>query len=297
MAVLTHLSAADIAAVLAPHGWRLLSARPASEGIENSNYLLRCEDGDGRPLGLVLTLLEHQSPSAAHWFADMLARLARHGLPVPAPVVAPFLLQERPALLSPWLPGAHVAAPAPDHCRQIGAFLAALHAVTPPADPPQSERAMLHALAAGLARLPAPWRARAEAVLARWDAVAPSPGTLLHADLFRDNALFEQDRLSGVLDFYHACIDRPAYDLAVALNDWCVQADGSADEARQRALLDGYGTLPEAERRLLPLALAVAALRFWLSRLLATGPARKDPEVFARIFRRRWERLAADASQ
>lgn len=291
MAALTHLTPDDIAAVLAPRGVRLVSAVPASEGIENSNYLLTCEDRDGRPIGLVLTLLEHQPLDSARWFAEMLRRLQQNGLPVPAPIEAPFLLRDRPALLSPWLVGKHVLAPQPGHCRQIGAFLAALHRAPAPSHPPQSERATLRRLAARLDRLPHIWRSRAEEVVARWHDVPETPGALLHADLFRDNALFEGERLSGVLDFYHACVDRPAYDIAVTLNDWCTDPDGEEDSERTRALLEGYGEVAPEEQRVLPLALAVGALRFWLSRLDAEGPVRKDPEAFGRIFRYRWQQL------
>lgn len=291
MAVITHLSQEDIVAVLAPRGYRLLDATPASEGIENSNYLLRCERDDGAPIGLVLTLLEHQTSEAARWFAEMLDRFREQGLPVPAPVCAPFPLHDRPALLAPWLPGEHILIPQARHCRQIGRFLAGLHRVPAPPQPPQSERDTLHELARHLPRLPEAWQPRAAEVLARWDAVPARPGSLLHADLFRDNALFLDGQLSGVLDFYHACVDRPAYDVAVALNDWCVNSDGTPDAVRAEALLEGYGAFAQEEKEVLPLALAVAALRFWLSRAGAEGPARKDPEEFARVFAHRWQEL------
>src|SRR5690606_8726701 len=115
-------------------------------------------------------------------------------------------------------------------------------------------------------------------------------------DLFRDNALFANDRLSGLLDFYNACHDVPVYDLAVAINDWCVDAHGQPLPTHQHAILEGYRSvrpLTSKDLELLPEALAIAALRFGLSRLAGrqqsaiAGQGSKDPQELARLYRLR----------
>ena len=119
---------------------------------------------------------------------------------------------------------------------------------------------------------------------------------LCHGDLFRDNVLFNGEQLTGVLDFYNAGAASAEYDIAIAMNDWCVDSEGHPDTALETALLDGYQRvrpLDNAARMRLPLALAIAALRFWLSRLgapareQAIGQGSKDPEEFARLFAQR----------
>ena len=135
-------------------------------------------------------------------------------------------------------------------------------------------------------------------MLAHWRDIEPGD-TLIHADLFRDNALFDrQGRLTGVLDFYNACLERPEYDLAVALNDWAVASDGRPVPRRQGALLAGYRDGGgEWDESVLALALAVAALRVWLSRLAgpgaggAGGQGSQAPADFAGAFGYRFDAL------
>lgn len=294
MSVFTHLTHTEISALLAPLGYRLVSMQPASAGIENSNYLLRCEGPDRQPLGRVLTILETIPEADVPWFVSLMQILAQQGLPVPAPQHGLLHVHGKPALLAPWLPGHHVDQPTPDQCRQVGALLARLHGCPPPSSPPpHDERQVLAHLQTRLSLLPEDWHEPARQTLARWRD-SKGPRTLVHADLFRDNVLFFEGKVSGVLDLYHACLELPVYDLAVALNDWCTDAAGEPDPTREAALLEGYGDPGTSQRALLPLALAVAALRFWLSRaeVAADSEQRKDPMEFARIFARRWQALA-----
>jgi homoserine kinase type II len=186
-----------------------------------------------------------------------------------------------------------------DRCRQVGALLARLHRCdTGALLALPDERRRLETLATQLNRLPYDHREGARALLSDWQA-RPAGTTLIHGDLFRDNLLWQQGRISALLDFYNACLDYPEYDLAVTLNDWCVDSNGKPVAAREQALLEGYrehgGQLDDS---LLLEALAVAALRFWLSRLAgpvseySEGQGSKDPEEFARIFQWRIGALA-----
>lgn len=293
MAVFTRLDTSDISALLAPLGYAVASVEPASHGIENSNFLIRASDAHGDPAGLVLTVLEGISAAAVPWFITLLDTLQSHGLPVPAALHEPMAVAGKAALLVPWLPGHHVDTPGAEHCRQIGAALGRLHQCPLPERPATGDATALEQLASEIPRLPAADARRADALLTRWRQTT-LPRGLIHADLFRDNALFERGQLSGLLDFYAAGPGPLVFDLAVALNDWCMP-DDQPDPALTRALLDGYQqqrTLTQAEKDALPLALAIAALRFWLSRRraerrheeeqLPDTVRRKDPAQFQR---------------
>lgn len=301
MSVFTPLSDATLQTVLAPLSLTLDSARAATHGIENSNYLLRCHDQDGQPRGLVLTLFEQRPLAQLPWFAALLHSLQDAGLPVPAPIAVAdqtiLSVAGKAAFLVPWLPGEHVFATTAAHCHAVGALLARLHACPlPDAAPPHNERIHLQALAAQhLDALPDAERKAAQLTLEHWLALRGNH-SLCHADLFRDNVLFSGNQVSGLLDLYNACAELPVYDLAVVANDWCVEEDGKLDPARLAALLEGYGLSKAPDD--LPLALAAAGLRFCLSRLQAQqqaaqhadaeGQVSKDPDVFRRIFMARF---------
>lgn len=302
MSVFTAVSETDLSRLLAEAGLRLLAFRPASSGIENSNYLIDACDLAGARSDVVLTLFEQMPAAVLPWYADLLSAVAAAGLPVPCPIAHPrgtlFSMAGKPAMLVPRLPGQHIDQPDAGHCRQIGAALARLHQVCVDRPTPQPDERQL--LAGMLAGLPdSADKTFAQAQLQQWLSLGGEP-VLIHADLFRDNALFDQGRLSGLLDFYHACHDLPVYDLAVAINDWCLDSAGQPLRALQDALLEGY----ESERSLsawdksyLPLALAIAAMRFWLSRLggqhqqALEGPGSKDPAPFHRLWQLRSQAL------
>lgn len=205
----------------------------------------------------------------------------------------------KPAVLMPRLPGEHDFAVDLDRCRQVGALLARLHQCdTRALQALPDERQRLERLATHLHQLPDEHREGATALLSDWQA-RPTGTTLIHGDLFRDNLLWQQGRISALLDFYNACLDYPEYDLAVTLNDWCVDSNGKPVAEREQALLESYREFGgQVDDSLLLEALAVAALRFWLSRLAgpvsaqSEGQGSKDPEEFARIFQWRIAALA-----
>lgn len=298
MSVFTLVRENELSDLLKEAGLQLLAFRPASAGIENSNYLIDANDQRGQRADVVLTLFERLPATALPWYAEVLSQAAATGLPVPCPLAHPrgtiFSLAGKPAMLVPRLPGRHLDQPEPQHCWQIGAALARLHdiPVSSPA-PLADERSRL------IGRLDeledGEERTTARQHIDQW-LQSGGPRVLVHADLFRDNALFDGDRLSGLLDFYNACHDHPIYDLAVAINDWCVDDWGEPQAAHQKALLEGYESMrsltPE-DMLFLPQALTIAALRFWLSRLAGRhqsaieGQGSKDPEEFARLYRLR----------
>jgi homoserine kinase type II len=214
----------------------------------------------------------------------------------------------RPAALVDRLPGAHPLAPDAQHCAALGETLARMHLAG--ADfalqqPNPRGLAWIAAAAPVVApHLDAPRRALLEGELAHAQhaatAFAALPRGTIHADLFRDNTLFVEHRLTGVFDFYFAGVDALLLDIAVCLNDWCIALDsGRLDDDRAAALVQAYASvrpLAGAEMRLLPAMLRLAALRFWVSRLADLHLPRAahllqphDPGHFERVLRARAE--------
>lgn len=287
---------------------------PIGEGIENTNYFLVTDQGEW-----VLTLFERLRDDQLPFYLGLMEHLAAQGLPVPRPRPGPdgallHHLMGKPAALVNRLPGEHQLAPDVRHCAQLGRTLARMHLAAAGYGGTQPNL-----------RGPAWWEATVPVVMpflgadaaallrdemAHQHAVHDSaqyaslPRSAVHADLFRDNALFvdtpDGEQLSGVFDFYFAGVDTWLYDLAVCLNDWCIDlASGRADAARAEALMAAYTSLrplTPAEHRLMPSALRAAALRFWLSRLADLHCPRdaalltpKDPTHFERVLRHRIE--------
>jgi homoserine kinase type II len=304
MAVFTRISREQLSAWLARYAvGELLELRGIAAGIENSNYFVSTTQGR-----YVLTVFERLGPAELPFYLDLMAHLAAQGIPCPAPVpdragtlYGP--LQGKPATLVTRLSGEPASAPTQRHCEALGAMLARMHL---------AGRSYRRSLANPRGR---PWwQETAARVMAFLDPprsallcselafqleqnFASLPRGPIHADLFRDNVLFEGNaespRLAGVLDFYFAGVDALLFDCAVAVNDWCIVADGQFDAARTGALLGAYArarAFGSAERDAWPAMLRAAALRFWLSRLddfYCPRPGElihaHDPEHFRRI--------------
>ncbi|EHR72557.1 homoserine kinase, Neisseria type [Burkholderiales bacterium JOSHI_001] len=313
MAVFTPVAEPDVRALLARLGLGALTdLQGISAGIENTNYFVACTAGD-----FVLTLFERLSAEQLPFYLRLMQHLAARGLPVPAPCAdatgkVVLHLAGKPAALVSRLNGQHIEAPDLHHVQQLGHVLARLHREA--ADCPLQQpnlRGLSWCLATAprvMPFLPADAAALLGDELAFQQQVAASgahtalPRAAVHADLFRDNVLFDglsgHEKLTGCLDFYFAGVDTLLYDLAVCLNDWCVDdTSGRIDAARAQALMTAYQAerpLNAAEHRLMPAALRAAALRFWLSRLAdwhlprsAALLAPKDPGHFERVLRDR----------
>ncbi len=265
-------------------------------GIENTNYFVTTDQH-----ALVLTLFEHHQAEELHYFLDLMAFFSEHDIPTAHPLCAAngsYLntLNGKPAALVQRLRGRSIETPTPAHCAALGATLGRAHRVSPEFSghrPPDRARDWAGDIAQLLdGHLPAAESDLIAEELAAQTAAPRSslPQGAIHADLFCDNALFDGEQLTGIIDWYYACNDALGYDLAVTVNDWCRTADHRIDPARAQALLHGYQQerrLTAEERAAWPLLLRSAALRFWLSRqkdwLFPREGAltfRKDPRVF-----------------
>lgn len=293
---------------------RLLHFEGIAAGIENTNYFVDTESGRW-----VLTLFERLDPASLSFYLELMRHLAARGIPCPNPMpdrngAVSAMLAGRPAALVTRLPGRSVHGPDPSQCGQVGLCLARMHqAAADVAHPLPNPRGL--SWCQSMAPRVSPFLSgeqaellademQAQAVFEAGPARQALPGGAVHADLFRDNALFEGTRLGGVIDFYFAGVDAWLFDLAVTCNDWCIQeASGVFDPERLTSLLAGY----QAQRPLLavetqawPIMLRRAALRFWMSRLAdfhlprpAELLAPKDPAHFERILRARRQHVPA----
>lgn len=281
MSVFTPLERHELEEFLAPYGLgRLLDFQGIAAGSENSNFFVSLEQGE-----FVLTLIERGPSADLPFFIELLDVLHGAGLPVPYALrttqgEALRRLAEKPALLQPRLCGTHIAVANAHHCQEVGALLARIHLATRAQPlPRKSDRGLDWMLSEGPSlalQLPDAQLPLLRDALAEIDALKPRifalPQANLHADLFRDNVLFDGNHLAGVIDFYNACSGPMLYDLAITLNDWCSQEDGSLDSKRAQALLGAYAGLrpfTAAEAELWPAMLRIACVRFWLSRLIA----------------------------
>jgi homoserine kinase type II len=259
----------------------LRSLRGIPSGIENTNYFADTPRGE-----FVLTLFERLGPEQLPYYLHLMKHLASRGIPVPEPVADSrgellFELAGKPAAVVTKLRGSVELSPTPHHCALVGAMLAKMHLAGIGFDRKQANLRggdwMRRTVPEVLPHLDAECCAILKSellfqtALEGDDAYRRLPAGPVHADLFRDNVMFDGGELGGFFDFYFAGDDTFLFDLAVCLNDWCVDlATGCFDEPRRIAFLDAYrGVRPleAAERIMYPKLLRRAALRFWLSRL------------------------------
>lgn len=298
MAVYTEVSDEDLEGFVAAYDiGRVVSCKGIAEGVENTNYLLQTETGN-----FILTLYEKRVDRRdLPFFIALMDHLAAKGLACPTPVhgrdgIALRELCGRPACIVTFLKGMWPRRIALQHCGPLGAAMAEMHLAG--ADFPMARRNSLSVdswrplLAAsadradevrpGLAEL---LDAELHFLEARWPGDLPTG--VIHADLFPDNVFFLDDGVSGIIDFYFACTDALAYDIAICLNAWCFEPDGSFNATKARHMLAAYRRvrpITPRELEMLPLLARGSAMRFLLTRLydwLNTPPnalvKRKDP--------------------
>jgi homoserine kinase type II len=284
----------------------LVDLQGIAAGVENTNYFVTTTQAR-----YVLTLFERLSAAELPFYLNLMAHLARHGIPCPAPIADQRnellgTLKGKPATLVTCLPGAPVLVPQPRHCARVGATLADLHlaarSYAGSLENPRGPRWRRETAVEVMPFLDARRREllRTELEYQQASAFPGLPRGPVHADLFRDNVLFHGDGIGGVIDFYFAGVDSLLFDVAVTVNDWCIEASGELDRERGRALLQAYvevRAFTEEEQRAWPVMLRAAALRFWLSRLYDFYLPRAgelthahDPEHFRRVLESRRER-------
>lgn len=259
----------------------VLELKGISAGITNTNYFVTTTQNK-----FVLTLFEQNNMAELPYFIDLMSHLNSHGVPCPLPIkdktgASLHMLNGKPAVLISCLLGRDIEAPNIAQCAEVGEVLAKMHlaGLSFEAEFPQHK---------SVNQRGADWRNQtAEKVLPHLSSddqallqntlafqaeldISALPTGVVHADLFRDNVLFDKDKVGGLIDFYYACHDALVYDVAIAVNDWCVNADGSLHQDKLHALLQGYQAhrpFTSAEQAGWRAMLRIAALRFWLSRL------------------------------
>ena len=281
MAVYTSVFDEDLTSFLSGYDiGDLLSFSGIAEGVENSNFMVRTTTGS-----FILTLYEKRvKPDDLPFFLALMNHLASKGLSCPRPVPdksgeALGRLNGRPAAIVTFLDGIWHRKIMPVHCRAVGTEMARMHQMG-------ADFGMVRENNLSVAS----WRPLLESCGAKADSVmsglydflkaevgfleknwpADLPRGVVHADLFQDNVFFLEDELSGFIDFYFACTDMLAYDLAICLNAWCFEKDSSFNITKARLMITAYEevrALSEAERTALPVLARGAATRFLLTRL------------------------------
>jgi homoserine kinase type II len=285
MAVHTPLSEQTIRDFATPFNLgSLKSFRGLDDGIENTNYIISLTK-ENATADYILTLFEKLSHADVIFYMELLKLLSKNGLPTPRPISKPDssqpyqILMDKPALILTKLPGSHPTNPTQEQCHAIGQALARQHAVTINMKH-DGKHSLPEMLKAGLAlslpniddqHLLNAELANGQELLRRGDL----PSGLIHGDLFRDNALFDGNTLTGLLDYYSATTGPLLLDVAIAANDWCVTEDYRTDKKRTDALLSGYQSIrpfTSSEQNSWHDCLHLGALRFWISRLATYLP-------------------------
>jgi homoserine kinase type II len=281
MSVFTTLSLEEVSVWLKDFSiGKLVKLKGIAAGITNTNYFVITDQQK-----YVLTIFEKHTADELPYFVSLMAHLANHGVPCPSPVldkhgVALHLLKGKPALMVTCLNGEDVATPNLAQVKQVASTLAKMHLAGESFTETGSNQRGQHWFDS-TAQMVMPKLDALDATLLSSELnyqkglnVMDLPRGVIHGDLFRDNVLFDGDKLGGFIDFYYACNDILAYDVAIAMNEWCLHHNGSdlgsIDQEKANAFLAAYQALrpfTQQEHKLWLAMLRRAALRFWLSRL------------------------------
>lgn len=303
MAVYTDITEAELTAFIAQYDvGDLLSYKGIAEGVENTNFLVHCEKAN-----FILTLYEKRvNPDDLPFFLNLMEHLAQSGINCPLPVIRKDgkvlgQLAGRPAAMITFLEGVWMREPTIEHCSALGTTLAKMHGAGQDFKMQRKNslslddwRPLWNRCVEARPDMDEGFRVEIETALDRLEAKWPSnlERGIIHADLFPDNVFFLGGALSGIIDFYFACSDALAYDIAVCINAWCFEADHSFNIAKGTALLEAYNAaraLSDEERWAMPILCEGAALRFMLTRFYdwVTTPegslvVKKDPNEYIR---------------
>jgi len=317
MAVYTVLEREDMQALIEPFGiGALLNFTAAGEGIENTTYFLcitfpSTKDGQLQQ-HYVLTVFEEITADELPFYVRVTTTLNAAGLPVPCPLRdfkgdAIQHVKGKPALLFPRISGRHPAVVDTIQCATIGSLLARMHIAGQVLKENfagcRSPQWVLNSIPVAMNQIEGDDRLlmqqQAQQLAALIPALDSLPQGIIHNDLFRDNTLFEGEQPTGIIDFYNAGQGALLMDVAIALNDWCSNADSTLNMPLAETMLGAYGKMRPftvGEHELWSAVLKAAALRFWVSRLISNSAvvthksmliARKDPAQFCRLLKSR----------
>ena len=300
MAVYTSINSSDLNDWIEKFNFKdLVNFKGISSGVTNSNYLIQMAHSN-----YILTIFEHNNIEELPFYIDLMTYLAKENFLCPRPIEnkngqALGLLKEKPALMVSFLDGKEKAIRSPKSCYLVGQYLAKLHLTANNfpqlnkntrgldwvSDMYLNLKKYLSLEDQGILELEINYHKEMDKV--------ELPEGIIHGDLFRDNVLFLNDKVSGFIDFYYACNEKFIYDIAIAINDWCIDQDGQINKSMFLEFIKGYRSerkLTDNEQEYLNVALRLAALRFWLSRLEDFYNAKegeitsiKDPKHFKDI--------------
>ena len=300
MAVYTSITSSDLSEWFKQFNFEdFVDFKGISSGITNSNYLILMPHSN-----YILTIFEHNNIEELPFYVDLMSYLTKENFLCPRPIEnnsgqALCLLKDKPALMVSFLEGKEITIRETKSCYSVGQYLARLHLTA--SNFPQSNEntrglSWISDMYLNLKKyLSMEDQKVIELEISYHKEIDETnlPEGIIHGDLFRDNVLFLNDKVSGFIDFYYACNERFIYDIAIAVNDWCVEDDGKIDALMSLEFIKGYQSerkLTDNENEYLNSALRLAALRFWLSRLEDFYNAKegefttiKDPNHFKNI--------------
>jgi len=299
VSVYTHLRKKDIEMFLELYGSQLIDFQPIKEGVENTNYFITTRNHEkDEQKEMVLTIFEAQSREDIVFFVDVMKFLVSKQLPVPQPVHSLDMesirvLKDKPCLIQSRLPGRHISPEeiTNDLCSKIGVILAKIHVAGDEMSYLQGNKRGLDWIDIQVKRLsPLLPEKQGKYLAERWSEISENlsqkeiPSGLIHGDLFVNNVLINDMKVSGVIDFFQSCRDWFIYDITIAINDWCVNPDThDLNPLKTKAFIAGYQkvrALKSIEFEVWPVVNQFACLRFWVSRLVTFVYPEEHNDVF-----------------